>query len=85
MDDESKEIEVEGVVYRYVILVRGDHEKGLTQHIEVYKGGVCIGGKDDNATYGDPRRYHHSASAMEGYARTIARGIVRDWLAASRT
>jgi hypothetical protein len=76
MDDESKEIEVEGVVYRYVILVRGDHEKGLTQHIEVYKGGSCIGGEDDPATYGDPRRNHHPASSMEGYARLIAVGIV---------
>jgi hypothetical protein len=85
MSEVSKEIEVEGVVYRYVILVSGNHEKGLTQHIEVYKGGVCIGGKDDNATYGDSRRYHHPASAMEGYARVIAGGIVRDWLADSRT
>jgi hypothetical protein len=52
MGDESKEIEVEGVVYRYVILVSGNHEKGSTQHIEVYEGGSCIGGEADNATYG---------------------------------
>ena len=35
MSEVSKEIEVEGVVYRYVILLSGTHEKGLTQHIEV--------------------------------------------------
>ena len=85
MSEVSKEIEVEGVVYRYVILLGGTHEKGLTQHIEVYKGGSCIGGKDDNATYGDPRRYHHPASSMEGVARLIAGEIVRHWLAARRT
>ena len=85
MRDESKEIEVEGVVYRYVILVSGNHEKGLTQHIEVYKGGSCIGGKDDPATYGDPRRNHHPASSMDGIAKILAGEIVRHWLAARRT
>ena len=80
MGDESKEIEVKGVVYRYVILVSGNHENGLTQHIEVYKGGSCIGGEDDPATYGDPRRYHHPASSMDGTARLIAVGIVNNYL-----
>jgi hypothetical protein len=80
MRDETKEIEVEGVVYRYVVLVSGNHEKGLTQHIEVYKGGSCIGEEADNATYGDPRRNHHPASSMEGTARLIAVGIVNKYL-----
>jgi len=47
MSAEFKEIEVEGAVYRYITFRHGDYDKGVTQHIEVYKGEDSIGGKDD--------------------------------------
>lgn len=85
MSAEFKEIEVEGAVYRYITFRHGDYDKGVTQHIEVYKGEDSIGGKDDPATYGEPHRNHHPASTMEGIAKILAGEIVRDWLAVPRT
>ena len=85
MSDEFKEIEVEGTVYRYITFRHGDYDKGVTQHIEVYKGEDSIGGKDDPATYGEPHRNHHPASTMEGVAKIFAGEIVRQWLAVPRT
>ena len=61
MSAEFKEIEVEGAVYRYITFRHGDYDKGVTQHIEVYKGEDSIGGKEDPATYGEPHRNHHPA------------------------
>jgi hypothetical protein len=85
MSAEFKEIEVEGAVYRYITFRHGDYDKGVTQHIEVYKGEDSIGGKDDPATYGEPHRNHHPASTMKGIAKILAGEIVRDWLAVPRT
>jgi len=85
MSAEFKEIEVEGAVYRYITFRHGDYDKGVTQHIEVYKGEDSIGGKDDPATYGEPHRNHHPASTMEGIAKILAGEIVRHWLAVRRT
>jgi hypothetical protein len=79
MSAEFKEIEVEGAVYRYITFRHGDYDKGITQHIEVYKGEDWIGGKDDSATYGPPPR-HHPAVTMEGVARLIAHEIVGEYL-----
>jgi len=85
MSAEFKEFEVEGAVYRYITFRHGDYDKGVTQHIEVYKGEDSIGGKDDPATYGEPHRNHHPASTMEGIAKILAGEIVRHWLAVRRT
>jgi hypothetical protein len=85
MSAEFKEIEVEGAVYRYITFRHGDYDKGVTQHIEVYKGEDSIGGKDDPATYGEPHRNHHPASTMEGVAKILVGEIVRQWLAVPRT
>jgi len=80
MSAEFKEFEVEGAVYRYITFRHGDYDKGVTQHIEVYKGEDSIGGKDDPATYGEPHRNHHPASTMEGIARLIAHEIIGEYL-----
>jgi hypothetical protein len=52
----------------------------MTQCITVFNDAGSIGSKDDSATYGDPRRHHHPAQAMEGIARVIAREIVDEYL-----
>jgi hypothetical protein len=80
MSAEFKEIEVEGAVYRYITFRHGDYDKGVTQHIEVYKGEDSIGGKDDPATYGEPHRNPHPAQTMEGVARIFAREIIDEHL-----
>ena len=67
------------------VLDSPDYDKGVTQHIEVYKGEDSIGGKDDPATYGEPHRNHHPASTMEGIAKILEGEIVRHWLAVRRT
>jgi hypothetical protein len=74
-----KEIEVDGVVYRYTVDVDGDSTKGMTQYIEVFNDEGSIGGKADSATYGRLQN-QHSVSAMEGIARIIAHEIVGEFI-----
>jgi hypothetical protein len=79
----SKEIEFDGVVYRYTVYVEGDSTKGMTQYIEVFNNEGSIGGKADSTTYGRNPSHTRHVSTMEGVARLIAHEIVREFI--SRT